>query len=134
MTITETLRRLAEKAISGPWVSESSVTQSELDNGLAVIAVIPEVQRNGFDTPTRGMVAWVHSGAGACATDDLALATAGLIARCDPQTIIAMCAVVEAAERRREAQGEDGIEGWRARLAATRDLDAALEALRQVEG
>ena len=67
-------------AISGPWVAETSVTRCEPDNGLAVIAVVPEVQRNGHDTPTRGMVAWVHSGIGACQTDEEAIDTARLIA------------------------------------------------------
>jgi hypothetical protein len=60
-----------------------------VERGLAVVAVIPEAQRDGFATPTRGMVAWVHSGLGACETDDVAVATARLIAAAP--TLLAAC-------------------------------------------
>lgn len=64
----------------GPWVAESGVLDDQTDRGLAVIAVLPECQRNGNETPTRGMVAWISSGMGACDTDEQAIATARLIA------------------------------------------------------
>lgn len=67
------------EAVSGPWVAEDRVCEDAEERGLAVIALVPEVHRNGFDTPTRGMVAWVHSGLGACDTDEQAIATARLI-------------------------------------------------------
>jgi hypothetical protein len=66
--------------VAGPWVAEARVCEDAEERGVAVVAVVPEVHRNGFDTPTRGIVAWVHSGIGACATDDQAVATATLIA------------------------------------------------------
>lgn len=69
------------KAIPGPWVSEARVCKDQTGDGLAVIAVIPENERDGhMGTPTRGMVAWVHAGLGACDTEDKAVATARLIA------------------------------------------------------
>lgn len=68
-------------AISGPWVAETRVSKDRHGDGLAVIAVIPENERDGhMGTPTRGMVAWVHAGLGACDTDGKAVATAQLIA------------------------------------------------------
>lgn len=62
------------KYVTGPWVSETSVSE----DGIAVIAVDPGIPAGC--TPTRGMVAYVHSGVGACQTDDEAIATARLIA------------------------------------------------------
>lgn len=66
--------------VSGPWVSESRISDDTEERGFAIIAVIPELQREPQATPTRGMVAWVHSGLGACATDEAAIDTARLIA------------------------------------------------------
>lgn len=66
-------------AIPGPWVAESGVTHFEVDHGLAVIAVLPELEKIPGSTPTRGIVAWVHAGLGACDTDDKAVATARFI-------------------------------------------------------
>lgn len=67
-------------AIAGPWVAEHSICDDLSQRGLAVIAVVPELARIPGATPTRGMIAWVHSGIGACETDEQALATARLIA------------------------------------------------------
>ena len=99
------------QAIPGPWVAETEVCKDAdaiEEHGLAVIAVLPEHERTPGATPTRGMVAWVHSGLGACATDEQAIDTARLIAAapdllaalrtimtCDltgfPGDVIAMC-------------------------------------------
>ena len=70
----------SSRPVAGPWLSEGRVCDDSDEQGLAVIAIIPEVERNGFSTPTRGMVAWVNVGIGACETDDQAVATARLIA------------------------------------------------------
>lgn len=67
-------RRAVSKYVTGPWVSETYVSE----DGIAVIAVDPSIPVGC--TPTRGMVAYVHSGVGACQTDDDAIATARLIA------------------------------------------------------
>lgn len=67
-------------AIAGPWVAERSICEDSWDRGLAVIAVLPELARVPGATPTRGMIAWVASGLGACETDEQAIATARLIA------------------------------------------------------
>ena len=67
-------------AIAGPWITESGVSDDTEERGLAVIAALPELARIPGATPTRGMVAWVHSGLGACETDEQAVATARLIA------------------------------------------------------
>lgn len=64
-------------AIPGPWVSETDVYEDGDGHGLAIIAVRSDVPPDC--TPTRGMVAWVHSGLGACETDEQAIATARLI-------------------------------------------------------
>ena len=66
------------KYIPGPWVAETTIGKDE--RGLSVIAVIPEVERDGGTTPTRGRVAWISSRLGACQTDGHAIATARLIA------------------------------------------------------
>ena len=85
--------------VAGPWEAESTICDDlyEGERGLAIIAVEPEAARNGYATPTRGMVAWVHSGMGACDTDERAIATARLIAAApdllgavDPDTLEAI--------------------------------------------
>lgn len=73
---------LSETAhIPGPWVAESYIADDVEERGLAVIAVLPELERIPGATPTRGMVAWVNAGTGACATDEQAIATARLISK-----------------------------------------------------
>lgn len=62
------------KHTPGPWVADEYEPREQ---GLAVIAT-----RNDGDIvpPTRGMVAWVHVGLGAGATQEIAEANARLIA------------------------------------------------------
>lgn len=72
---------MSDAFIPGPWVAENGVSPDQDDwRGLAVIAVLPEAERDGIRTPTRGMVAWVNAGLGACSTDEQAIATGRLIA------------------------------------------------------
>lgn len=81
----------------GPWVAETSVCKDETGDGLAVIAVRTDVPEGC--TPTRGMVAWVHSGLGACSTDDEAIATARLIAAA-PDLLAALKGILHIADRK----------------------------------
>ena len=71
---------MARTPIPGPWVAETSIPDDTEERGLAVIAVLPELAHIPHATPTRGMVCWVASGTGACATDQEAIGTAHLIA------------------------------------------------------
>ncbi len=81
--------------IPGPWLAETNVCEDAVERGLAVIAVIPGISRcDGYETPTRGMVAWVHSGTGACKTDAEAVATANLIAAA-PDLLASLEAMVD---------------------------------------
>lgn len=80
--------------ISGPWTAESSVSDDTDERGVAVIAVLPELQRTPQATPTRGMVAWVHSGLGACETDKEAVDTGRLISAA-PDLMEALKALIE---------------------------------------
>lgn len=89
-------------AIAGPWVAEQSICDDASERGLAVIAVLPELARVPGATPTRGMVAWVHSGLGACGTDEQAVATARLIAAV-PDLLAALKAVVAISDRKHDA-------------------------------
>jgi hypothetical protein len=81
-------------AIPGPWVAETSVSRDETGNGLSIIAVDPEIDRDAIRTPTRGMIAWVHSGLGACKTEAQAVATARFIAAA-PDMAAALSALVK---------------------------------------
>lgn len=101
-------------AIAGPWVSEFQVAGDTEDRGLAVIAILPELERDG-GTPTRGMIAWVHSGLGACETDEQAVATARLIAAA-PDLLAALKCVLRVADRK------------------TDEFDAARTAIAKAEG
>ena len=100
------------KFVPGPWVSETQVCE---DGGLAVIAVLPEAERDGFTTPTRGMVAWVNAGVGACETDAQTIATARLIAAA-PDLLEALKGVLRVADRK------------------TVEFDAARAAIAKAEG
>lgn len=102
-------------AIHGPWVAEPQVCEDTEERGLAVIAILPELERTLGATPTRGMVAWVHSGIGACATDPQAVATAKLIAAA-PDLLAALKGVIRVADRK------------------TVELDAARAAIAKAEG
>jgi hypothetical protein len=62
--------------VPGPWEIGGDAVDP-VERGLPVIAILPDAEGA---TPTRGMVAWVHSGVGACATDEQAIATARLMA------------------------------------------------------
>jgi hypothetical protein len=77
----------------GPWVAEDhSVT--DLEDGLAVIAVFPEHPR---DTPTRGMVAWLGDHGANFQAPETRAANARLIAAA-PDLLAALKALLDKAD------------------------------------
>jgi hypothetical protein len=64
--------------IAGPWGISLALDEGAEERGVSIVAELPGVLPGG--TPTRGMVAWVHSGVGACEDDATAVATGRFIA------------------------------------------------------
>lgn len=130
--ITETLRRLAEKATPGARKVEGAtlVWSPDARTTICACSAIPPRSRHvEYEKPELAEL-------------DVPAANARFIARCDPQTILAMCDAVDAAKRLRDAQERirkpkrraDLEDACNAANDARRDLDTALEALAKVEG
>jgi hypothetical protein len=107
--------------VPGPWISESGISDDTEERGLAVIAVLPKFQRTPEATPTRGMVAWIPSGIGACMTDEEAIDTARLIAAA-PDLLATLRSARDRLALVFEASGRDPRDD-----ATVREIDTAIE-------
>ncbi len=97
----EDAARKAALITPGAWVSETAVSGEE---GIAVIALDPNVPPP-FETPTRGMVCWIHSGLGAALNDDEALALGKHIALANPTAILALLEELATLKARQRTPG-----------------------------
>jgi len=100
--------------VPGPWGISLALDEDAEERGVSVIAELPGVPAGG--TPTRGMVAWVHSGIGACESDATALATARFIAA-TPNLYAALEQLLRDIEPMEQAAGVRTASGDAARAA-----------------